>query len=329
MPVSIRDVARSAGVSHGTVSKVLNRQSGSYISDATRERVLAVASEMGYRPHRIARALATGRTNLVALWMTMLDRPYFSQVIQAVQEQARRHGYGIIVGKMDFEFEVGETDAPVLDWPVDGILALDGSEWLESTIQATGTLVPIVGIGSYHAMVTDYVGVDVTEGIKEAVAHVHGQGARRILFLGATGDPNDRRRVAYEHAAVELGIPPVLLAADGRGPRWAYGVLAGKLAAGERYDAIIGYNDDIVVGACRALREAGLRPGGDVLLVGVDGTEEAEYFSPQISSVKQPVEEMCRLGWEFLEKRIREPDALPQRVELKAKLVVRESSMRA
>ena len=330
MAVSIRDVARSAGVSHGTVSKVLNLQAGTYISDTTRARVLAVAKEMGYRPHRIARALATGRTNLIALWMTHLDRPFFGPVIHEVQEQARRNGYGMIVGKMDYESKDSVQPVPLLDWPVDGILALDGDRWLDTMLAGGTEGLPVVSMGTYHATATDYVGVNLTDGLGDAVVHVHEQGARSIAWLSGGVNAGDARTVAYSDGVRRLGLSPLFIDSDSNDRSGGYRGMAAYLQSPrESPDAVIGYNDDLVIGAYRALKEAGLDSPRDVLLVGIDGTEEGEFHHPSISTVKQPIEEMCRLGWDFLQARIKDPSLTPQRVELKAELIVRESSVRA
>jgi len=328
MPVSIRDVARQAGVSHGTVSKVLNQQVGSYISDSTRERVVAVAKEMGYRPHRIARALATGRTNLVALWMTHIDRSYFGQVIHAAQEQAQRRGFGIIVGKMNYEDADMRSTTTMLDWPVDGVLALDGHRWLDGTIAKMIAPVPIVSIGSYYATSTDYVGVDVASGVKAAVKHVHEQGARRIAWLGTTLS-DDHRTVAYHEAMGTLGLEPIVITTRDQKRSGGYIGIKESTVLSPMPDAIIGYNDDLIVGAYRALREMGMRSPRDILLVGIDGTEEGEYLDPSLSTVKQPIDEMCRLGWELLDARIKDPARPQERIMLDSELVIRESSLRA
>ena len=201
------DVARRAGVSRTTVSFVLNGKDVA-VAAATRQHVLQVAREMGYSPNSAARALVTGQTHVVAVWMVELHRPHFARALQLAWQQAGEYGFEMIIGNVERHDEK-PGDSRLSRWPTDGILAFEYPERVAAYLDAAphaGT--PIVSMGAYYSERTDFVGVDLYAGTRAAVQHLLGMGCRRVAYLvqawgNHVGDP---RYDAYNASLREAGI---------------------------------------------------------------------------------------------------------------------------
>lgn len=326
MQVTLRDIAKELDVSHATVSRVLNRKDDHLISEATRARVRQTARDMGYRPNLAARALATGRTRTVAVWMPTLYTPFYAQALNALERQITGHGYGLTIGRWPAP-AAGLADLRERS-AADGLLVMDLiKDSPEAPPPGAAPGLPAVFLGAHCPTDTDHVRVDLTAGAREAVRHLLAGGGRpAYLVSGPMAHPGEARYDAYLSEMAEAGQAPQVIplpAGDRAGARMA---LADFLRGHPRPDGLFCQNDDVALGALRALRDRGLRVPDDVRLVGCDGIEEAEYWDPPLSTVTQPLEEVCALAWQFLARRLEEPDAPPQRATLSAQLVVRESS---
>lgn len=320
MSVTIRDVARSLNLSHTTVSRVLNDRDAISIPHITRERVRTAAKQMGYSPNRSARALVTGRTNLVALQIYRLTSPYAWMVSQQLQDNATRDGYEVVTR------EFGRGDL-TLQSSVDGILALDTFHLPQDTARLTVPYV-MMGMLPLQHLHLDYVGVDFEYGARLAVEHLIRSGKRRIahMTIEALTKQEEARFHGYRMAMEEAGLPaefvitPSLLRHDGYGAMLAYAAQHGVP------DAVFCLSDELAAGCLRALHELGRRIPEQTAVIGYDGLNEGEYLQPALSTVLQPVEEMCRVAWKFLRRRMQEPDAPPQTALLKPSLLLRASA---
>ncbi|MBC8140272.1 MAG: LacI family DNA-binding transcriptional regulator [Armatimonadetes bacterium] len=310
MPVTIRDIAKQSNLSHTTVSRILNNRDAINIPAATRSRVRSVAEEMGYRPNANARALATGRTYLVALQLFRVDSPFCASVARTLQSLAWHDGYEVLTHEFD-----GRENS--LRSVVDGVLVLDR---LQSVPPANPTT-PCVSLGSFYDETGDYVGVDLEGASREILHHFLQAGRRRIAFVARDQhEITDGRRIAYSEVLRMAGLTEefVFLPENTRSHgRRCFAEYADKHGIP---DALFCVNDEVAVGCFRALRDRGLRVPEDVALVGCDGTEEGQYHDPPLTTIAQPIEEMCRLAWEFLKQRMANPDATWQQTTLSANL---------
>jgi LacI family transcriptional regulator len=320
MPVTIRDIAREVNLSHTTVSRVLNRREAINIPEVTRERVLAVARELGYRPNLNARALVTGRTNLVALQLYRLDSPFAMEVARSFQALAWRDGYEVLV----HEFDGSDTHLRAV---VDGVLLLDR---IPAT-DAASTLpdpTPQVALGAFHTDAFDSVAVDLELASREAMELFLASGRKRVAFLGRRDDIVERldgRIAAYRSAMAAAQLPeeridtPENTRAHGRTSLLAHADTHGFP------DAIFCENDELAVGCYRALRERGLTVPGDVAVIGCDGIDEVGYLSPELTTIVQPTAELCQVAWTFLKNRMLDRTRERQHAVLPATLQRRES----
>jgi DNA-binding LacI/PurR family transcriptional regulator len=324
------DVARHAKVSGATVSRVLSGRLDS-ISDDTRQRVLEAAQHLSYRANHSARALATGQTNLVALWINHLNTPFHSQIAHIIGFERKPSQYRVLITELE------ALDAPHAEEAhsefVDGLIVHEGPERVRAFQEVyPASRLPVVTIGAAFLETTDYVGVDLFGGQIEAVKHLYAIGCRRIAYL-VNEDASrlaDARSNGYVTIMQELGLPaeyirtPVL----DQSRATARQAVRDYVERQGHPDAVICLNDDMAIGANRALRDLGIRVPDDVCLVGCDGIEETIYQVPTITTIVQPLQEMCALAWTYLQARLEDPSIPLQQTTLTSRLVIRESTRR-
>jgi len=327
MKVTIKQIAECVGVSPSTVSRVLSGRGERLISEQTRQRVLLAAEELGYQPHMAARSLVTGRTCTVALWMHHLYTAFHARVVHLVETTLWQSGYEMLVR------QVGHlSEPPRPSWGrVDGII---GFECL-SALRLMHNLVrrrsaPVVSMGAYYLTDIDHVGVDLYAGAMQAVQHLIDQGCRRVAYLvnAESRHPGDARRDAYDAVMQEAGLRREYIVAVDQSRAAAAAAVAAHVEQFGLPDAIFCHNDEMALGAYRSLRLLGVRVPDEVALIGCDGIEDTEYLEVPLTTVRQPLEEMCRLACEFLQRRMAQPDIPVQSAVLLPQLVVRESSLR-
>lgn len=318
LPVTIQDIAKKLNISTATVSRVLNKKASALVSDATKREVLETAEEMGYHVNRAARALVTGRHNNVALLLPNLWEPCYTSAVRYVEQQIRGSGYGIMIG------ELGVADWR--DWPVDVVLGWDimgGIISLEQLGDMRST--NLVSLGVFYSPDADYVGIDIRPGVREAVQLMVSSGRSRIAYL--TTKPmmfeGESRRDEYLGVLAEAGLQPEVIISEWHLRRETRDSIQRYVADHGCPDGILCMNDDMAIGAYRGLRDMGIQAPEEVWLVGCDGIEDAEYLDSPISTIVSPVEETCRLAWEFARNRLDNPELPLQGHILRAPLELR------
>jgi LacI family transcriptional regulator len=336
MSVTIEQLATRVNLNMGSVSRILNGKGAGY-SEQTRQRVLEAAAEMGYQPNHLARSLATGATQMVALWVPEFESysPYYSYVHHCLQRLGIQRGYQLVTEDATRAVH-SQTAAQRTSWPVDGILAFDMvPQALEYIHSKPGRSRPAVSIGQVDTTETDCVNLDLYAGAREAMEHLLGAGCERIALVDAsrlesltTGNEPMARERAYVEAMRAAGkTTECVVTADGSRPA-GYRAMREYLRQHPCPDGLFCHNDEVAIGVWTALSEAGIRVPDDVLLVGFDGLENARLLPCPISSVVIPVEEMCTLAWDMLQQRLQDPEAPLQHRTLSTHLEIRASSRR-
>ncbi|BDI34254.1 LacI family transcriptional regulator [Capsulimonas corticalis] len=291
--------------------------------------MLAAAEEIGYRPNNTARALVTGRFSSIAFWMCFDYSQHRAQVLHRMKQQMAGSGFEIIIRDLDGDKDRGPSSPQTSYLPVDGIIALDtpatGPTFARINPSAS---VPFVSMGGYWTGERDFVGVDLYSGTVDAITHLIETGRRNIVYVTPLPDGNeDARMTAYEKTMREAGLETRCL--------WLpdLSLSSVRKAANEylqnpsnKTDALFCHNDDVALGAYRAICDIGASVGHDIALIGCDGIEECDYLACPITTISQPIAEMCTLAWEFLSRRIQEPDCPLQQRILKPKLAIRAST---
>jgi LacI family transcriptional regulator len=349
MATTIADVARRAGVSTATVSRVLSGVGRA--SPATHARVQAAARDLGFRPSDVARSLKRRSTLTFGLIVTDIENPYFPQLVKAVEDAAIGEGYAILLCNAD---EDPEREASYLDLlverRVDGLIVAASTigsrqgEWLASA-PLPAVLVNTAAPGSGLPTILS----DNRGGGAAAAGHLLELGHRRFGYLMPPPrnlDAPDRLagvRDALVGAGLDLdGAEPALAIGDGA-PTVTGGeaAMASLLALAARPTGVIAYNDLMAIGAMRAVRSAGLRVPDDVSLIGFDDVAFAAYVEPPLTTLRQETAEMGRWAVATLTERVKAtggggemngataPPTAAERRVVPVQLVVRASTGRA
>ena len=322
-------MAREAGVSRTTVSYVLNGRRDLAIPDKTRERVLEAAAQLGYRNHPVARALKTGRTNLVGLWLSQLHTPWVGLLQRTFYHVLRHDGYtpvALDLGIRREEGTVGEESLARL--PVDGAII---NAYSALAKRGGEGLLPLVAIGLQpgHNVPVDSVGLDFGPGTRMALQHFLSAGRQRIAYLFIGERPyHDVRGATYNEVLREAGQKPCLVSAKTNLRAAAYDALTLAWQSGERPDAVFCYNDELAIGAQVALYDLGVQVPDEVALIGCDGVPEGEFMRPRLNSVAIPTEELCTQAWQFLQERIADPKRPLQQAMLIPRFAAHEFGMK-
>ncbi|MEV6402763.1 MULTISPECIES: LacI family DNA-binding transcriptional regulator [Streptomyces] len=328
-PPTMADVARLAGVSHQTVSRVLGDHPN--VREQTRVRVLRAIEEMGYRRNSSARALVTRRTRTLGVVAsdTTLYGP--ASTLFALEEAARAEGYlvsTVSLRRLTVQ-ELAEALDHLSEGGVEGVVAIAPQR---SAVEALAELrhpFPVVVVGSGPGVDIPSVSVDQQLGARLATAHLLAAGHRTVWHLAGPEDWQEAadRAAGWRSTLEAEGVePPMLLRGD-----WSplSGYRAGQELAGwvgRGLTAVFVANDQMALGVLRALREAGVRTPQDVAVVGFDDIPESEFFAPPLTTVRQDFESVGKQGIAVLLDLIEgRPPAAP-RIAIEPQLVVRAST---
>src|SRR5512133_999944 len=323
---TIRDVAEQAGVSIATVSRVLNDRAD--VSVETRERVREVARSVGYTADPAARGLVTQRTQLVAVVVgdnaghRDLSLLFFGKVMAAISRRlALSDVDALLLQRLDVAPQ-HRFDAAVL-------IGVDGNDPLVTELWARS--IPLVGVDvRVGGRRTAFVGSDHREGMRLALAHLHGLGHDRIAHVaGAQNTVAGADRIAaFRREAGNLGlaVPDEYVREADFSSAGGYRETCALLALDERPTAVIAASDLMALAALQAIRDAGLEPGRDVAVVGFDDLEAAALAHPPLTTIRQDREERGTLAATRAIELIEDPDAVPPSTILPVELVVRGSS---
>ena len=327
------DVAAAAGVSASTVSRVLNDVETSFISEKTVQLVRKAADELRYKPNPIARALRLQRTNLLGLIVREIADPFFAEFIATLNTQARDLGYQVILGHAHSDPKEGLVMNEVLDARhCDGILILgdlrDDEQALQQMIEGNRAIVALCRGSSPTVVAT--INTDNRAGIRQLLNYLYGIGHRHFAFIdgGWLGDIRARRQAFQEYVA-ERGLPLLddwmrIETDDAAG---GYRAMQCLLGLTPRPTAVLASDDMMAIGVLRAVSDAGLKTPDDVSVVGFDDISIGRFISPSLTTVRQPVEDMCRHALSILLKLIQgEPIPAQERLlELPPEVILRES----
>ncbi len=332
--VTIRDVARHAGVSVATVSAVINRNKP--VSAPLRERVERAVAELHYRPNLAARALHMPRARTLAFLLPSVSNPFFSDMVMAVEAAAHEHGYGVFVGTSGGDpAKVAFYRDRIPAMAIDGVLVAMSWDMLSGdlipALRAHG--VSVVGIGGSRSMpdIDCFSGDDVDAGRKVG-RYLLALGHRRIAFLGpADSEAAALRRQGLAESLQEQGAEPddaLWMQVRGHGERQGYRGTEELLARNVHFSALVGFNDLAALGALSALEDQGFRVPERISVVGFGDTVSA-FSRPKITTVAYPKEAMVRSALNRLLQRIEGSDDAPELRRFPVELRIRQSTRAA
>lgn len=322
-------VARRAGVSTATVSRVLNNLN--VVKNSTRARVLKAAEDLKYHPNLHARSLARGKSRTLGILVSSMENPFFFDIYHALESAAHARGYEVVLANTDYRSEqLVSSVRLMIGWRVAGLAAIV-SEMDSHLIQMlTDSKIPIVfyDVGIPQRNITN-VRVDYRRGMRKVVEYLHSLGHTRMAFIGhhsTLGPISERRRTFLETVS---RISPnahteVVACTDGlEGGRQAVREI---FSSGFDPTAIICVNDFMAVGALRALRDLGIRVPDDVSVTGFDNIKLAEFCSPALTTVHIPREHIGETIFDNLVREKRPERHVGKEILIDPELLVREST---
>lgn len=327
--VTLKELADYVGLTKGTVSAVLNDSpSSKAIPQHTKDRILAAARELNYRPNFFARSLRKKRTYTVGVITEEIGDPYGGMVISGAESFLSQNKYFFLTVAHRHDPHLLQQYASILvSRGVEGIMTVD-----TSLTQALP--VPAVAVAGHKRVkgVTNIV-LDHIRAVELALRHLSELGHRDIAFIRGqafSSDSADRWR-SIETVAHEIGIrvrPELTVQLDDDDPSPMRGHIVTKelLSRKQRFTALFAYNDISAIGAIRAIREAGLRVPEDISVVGFDDIRDAAYHVPSLTTVRQPLRKMGEIAAQALVERIEGKKEYPTEIAIEPELVVREST---
>ena len=285
---SIRDVARIAGVSHQTVSRVLNKHES--IREQTRERVLEVIDQLQYRPNRAARMLSTSRSHTVGVLTSIRAQYGPARSIQAIEEAARRRGYFVTTTTVTTadRVEIREALTHLMSQDIEALVVIAPQQRVFETIADLAPRVPYVSLRSAPGEPSNALPADEIMGARLATRHLLDLGHRNIRHLAGPRDwmEAEARMQGFllEMSDADMAVQPPVLG------DWTadFGYRAGlELLRLREATAYFAANDQMALGLMHAARDLGLDVPGDVTVVGFDDMPEAAHVWPPLTTVRQ------------------------------------------
>ena len=331
MAYTMKDVARRAGVSPATVSRVLNNTH--YMSDATRARVLAVVDELSYYKNVHAQRLSTGHSNLLALVISEFANPFYPEVIRGFQAAAWDHGLDVLL--LNTEYSPIRADSLIrklVEKDVSGVAILTSSIEMSAAAPLAEAGICMVFSNLYSAgKLVSNISVDYSRGISQAIEHVVRLGHRRASVIAG---PETSRTAQHVKSALVEGLarnklkPLPVISCVYRVDAGASAVKA-ILASPEMPTVIFCGSDLIAMGAMSALEEAGVRVPEEISVVGIDNIAFASLARPSLTTINVPREELGLTAYRALEKMMQLKRHKGAEYTLETELVVRKSTARA
>lgn len=327
---SIAEVARHAGVSVATVSRVLN--SKDTVRDATRQRVLSSVQALGYRVNNLARSLRTDKSGLLLAMVPDIGNPFYAQIVQGIDHTVQEKGYSLLLCETGADASRERRYLDLLQTRrADGAICLD-PDTVQQALHEQGMAFPWVACCEFDDRAdVPYVGIDNRTAAAEAVRYLIGRGRRRIAIINS--DTRfmyaRQRQQGYVDALGEAGRVPqpcYCMQVDGLDFQAGRDAATHLFSLPQPPDAIFAVSDTLAIGAMHGAREAGRTIPADVAVIGFDDIALAGQIFPALTTVAQPMHDLGRQAAQLLLRQLSGAPVSAPGVVLPHRLVLRESA---
>ena len=331
MPVTLKDIARRAGVTSATVSMVINNKPN--ISQATRKKVLKIAKELNYYPNVIARGLATKRSNAIGVIVPNLASSFVVRVLQGIKSTNRDLNYTVLlfdtVGQKESEAQLFQRLAR--ERRIDGVILISSNVTDEELNIFGEESVPSIVVARKSTTI-DCVYVNNEQGAKDATDYLVMKGHTSIACVGSTkiGIPMEERLAGYKQSLLEHSIPfrpELVFTVEDDGMIDGTAVYDKIKAVQPAVSAVfVPAGDMVAIGIVKEAKKKGARVPGDLAVVGYDDLPAAEVIEPSLTTVRQPKLEMGDYAINMIVDKIEGRESGLKQKELPTKIITRESA---
>lgn len=328
MKATIHSVAREAGVSIATVSKVINR-TGS-ISEQTRKKVLEAMNKLDYHRDAAAASLRGKRTKVVGLLVPDVSNPFYADIVRSIEDRSRELGFTVMICNTDNEAEKEKMYVSLLiSQRIDGLVVASAFRSTGLLEELMGQGIPIVLIASEIPKLSiNTVTVDDYKGGYLAASYLLSLGHRKMAIIAENIRSNKPRMAAFKDAMQEAGLrlPDSYVIQTEARVQKGYESAKQLFSLQERPTAIFACNDLLAAGVMQAAKEAGVNIPQDLSVVGFDNTVFSTTTSPMLTTVSQPIKEMGAKVVELLVEEMEAPASFKKRLLFSPELVIRQSA---
>ncbi|HTF21089.1 MAG TPA: LacI family DNA-binding transcriptional regulator [Chryseolinea sp.] len=331
--VSIVDIAKKAGVSITTVSRVLNGKGEEFrISEKSQIKIRDTARKLNYVPNQFAANLKSGKSNTIALIIPSLSNPFFADIASEINSEVRNRGYATIIGDSDENVEIENDELRQMESRnIEGLIFAPCTQNWTSIKKMYDQGRPIVCIDRYFEGVDiPYVSTDNYDGAFMATKHLIENGHVRIACIQGVQEsvPNKLRIQGFKDAMIAAGHGEYLIVGNEFSIQNGYKEAKLLLQSRERPTAVFALSNTIAMGCMKALREEGLEIPDDMSLITFDDHPYLDYLATPLTCVTQPTREICRLAVKHLFFMLANKEIKSKHVLLKPELKYRKSVKR-
>jgi LacI family transcriptional regulator len=331
--VNIVDIAKKAGVSISTVSRVLNGKAEQFrISEKSQQKIRETAKKLNYIPNQFAANLKSGKSNTIALIIPSLSNPFFADIASEINAEVRNRGYITIIGDSDENHEIENDELlQMQSRNIEGLVIAPTDQNWKSIKNLYDQGLPVVCIDRYFENLDiPYVSTDNYEGAVMATRHLIEHGHSRIACIQGVlaSVPNKLRIKGCKDALNSAGLRDYTITGDEFSVQNGYKETKLLLQKRERPTAIFALSNTIAIGCIKALREENLNIPDDISLITFDDHPFLDYLATPLTCITQPTREICRIAIKYLFFMLDSKEIKSRQVLLKPELTYRRSVKR-
>jgi len=327
--MTIKDIAKLAGVSVATVSRVINEDAG--VAEKLRNKVLQVIKETNYVPNTVGRNLRKSKSDMILIMLPTLSNPFYSKILKGIEQRASENGYGVLVSVTHHDAKIEKKYLKMLQMKqADGVISLFSTLDAEELNRVSADY-PFVQTCEYtEGARLPYVMIDNKKAAYEATRYFISHGHKRIgMISGSFYESSEHaREQGYREAILDAGLDfdPGYIFKSNYKPESGMEMCRRLLSLPEPPTAILTVSDTLAIGAIKHLKSAGIRPGAEIEVIGFDNASITRVYDPSISTVAQPRFDLGTVSVDLVLEKIQNPNTVNKGIILPHELILREST---